>query len=102
MAKDWKNLREMISYSEGGILSKVIVSGAKVANVTLFCMAKGTELTEHTSTREGVVYVIEGSGTFTLEGEDIPMLPGTFIHMKKKAAHSLRADENTSFVLVLY
>jgi len=99
MAKDWKNLKEMISYSEGGIISKELVKGK--TNVTLFCMAKGTELTEHTSTREGVVYVIEGGGTFTLEGEKIPMLPGTFIHMKKKAVHSLKVNENTSFLLVL-
>lgn len=64
-------------------------------------MAKGTELTEHTSTREGIIYVIEGKGVFNLEGETIPMLPGTFIHMKKKAVHSLKVDENTGFLLAL-
>ena len=81
-------------------MSKVISKSDKV-DVTLFCMAKGTELGEHTSTKEGLVYVIEGNGTFTLEGEGIPMLPGTFIHMKKKAVHSLSANKDTSFLLVL-
>ena len=64
------NLRKMISYSPGGITSKVLVKTQSM-NVTLFCMAAGTELSEHTSTKEGLVYVLEGKGTFTLEGKEI-------------------------------
>ena len=94
------NVRKMISYSEGGITSKVILKTERM-NVTLFCMASGTELSEHTSTKEGLVYVLEGKGTFTLEGKEIPMLPDVLIHMKSGAVHSLEAEESTSFLLVL-
>ena len=65
-------------------------------------MAKGTEISEHTSTKEGFVYVVEGKGTFNLEGKKITMLPGVFIFMKKSVVHSLKAVENTSFILSLY
>ena len=65
-------------------------------------MAKGTEISEHTSTKEGTVYVIEGEGIFNLEGKDIDMKPGIFIFMKSNAVHSLKAKENTSFILSLY
>jgi len=61
MTKSWKNLKEMISYSEGGIISKELVKGS-TTNVMLFCMAKGTELTEHTSTREGMIYLVYALG----------------------------------------
>jgi len=95
-----KNLKQLIEYSEGGVLSKVIVKTEKL-DVTLFCMAAGTEIGDHTSTKEGLVYVVEGDGTFTLEGQDVKMEAGVIIHMKKSAVHSLKAKENTSFVLTL-
>ena len=100
MAKNFRNLKEMIEYPKEGIFSKVLVKSEK-QNVTLFCMAKGTDMGEHTSTKEGIVYVLEGKGIFNLEGENIQMLPGVFIQMKKNAVHSLKAKENTSFVLFL-
>ena len=95
-----KNIKELIEYPEEGILSKEIIKTEKL-DVTLFCMAKGTEIGEHTSTKQGIVYVTEGKGVFNLEGKDIKMLPGTFIYLEKNAVHSLRAEENTAFILIL-
>jgi len=95
-----KNFNELISYSEAGILSKVIVKNDKM-NITLFCMAAGTEISGHTSTKQGFVYVIEGDGLFYLEGQEIVMSAGRFIYMDANAVHSLKASENTSFILVL-
>jgi len=95
-----KNIKKLIEYPSEGILSKEIAKSEK-SDVTLFCMVSGTEIGEHTSTKEGFVYVVDGKGMFNLEGEDIEMIPGVFIPMKENAVHSLKAMENTSFVLVL-
>lgn len=95
-----ENIKKLIEYSEKGILSKEIVKNGKM-NVTLMCMAAGTELSKHTSTREGTVYVIEGKGFFNLLGKDIAMAPGVLIYMAADSVHSLKADENTSFLLTL-
>jgi len=81
-------------------LSKEIVKDKKL-NVSLFCMAEGTEISEHTSTKEGFVYVIEGDGIFNLKGKEIKMLPGVFITLEKNITHSLTAKKNTSFLLFL-
>jgi len=70
-------------------------------DVTLFCMAKDTNISDHTSTKTGFVYVLEGKGIFNLEGKDIEMVSGTFIPMNAGAVHSLKASENTSFILSL-
>ena len=98
--RDWKNIGGLIEYPKEGVLSKELARTSK-SNVTLFCMAKGTEISEHTSTKEGFVYVLEGKGIFNLEGENIKMLPGVFIFMKKNAKHSLNAEKNTAFLLSL-
>jgi|SRR3989344_638864 len=96
-----KNIKQMIEYPKQGILSKEIAKTSK-QDVTLFCMAKGTDMGEHTSTKQGFVYVLEGKGIFNLEGKEIEMKPGVFIFMNKNAKHSLSAQENTSFLLALY
>ena len=95
-----KNIKNLIEYPSQGILSKEIIKDEKI-DVTLFCMAKGTEMSEHTSTKEGIIYIVEGEGIFRLEEKDIKMLPGVFIHMKENMVHSLKAEENTSFMLTL-
>ncbi len=94
------NLKDKIDYSEGGVLSKAI-SKTEKNNLTLFSMAAGTDITEHTSTKSGFVYVIEGNGVFVLEGEEIEMKEGILIFMDANAKHSLKAVENTSFLLGL-
>lgn len=100
MINNGKNLNELIEYPKEGILSKEIVK-TNQNNITLFCMAKGSELSEHTSTKEGFVYVLDGKGIFNLKGEDIIMSPGIFIFLEKDAVHSLKAENNTSFILSL-
>lgn len=95
-----EKINKLIEYPQKGILSKIVIKNDKF-NITLFCMAKGTEISEHTSTKPGFVYVIEGNGLFKLGKEKIVMESGTFIYMKENTIHSLKADENTSFILVL-
>ena len=95
------NIKKLIEYPKEGILSKEIFKTHRF-DVTLFCMAKGTEISEHTSTKEGLVYIVEGNGIFNLKGKDINMEDGVLIHMERNAIHSLRAKENTSFILILW
>jgi len=95
-----KNIKQLIEYPKEGILSKEIIKTGK-AEATLFCMASGTKISEHTSTKPGFVYVIEGNGIFNLEGKEIKMTEGVFIFMNENAVHSLKANENTAFMLIL-
>ncbi|MFH1229123.1 MAG: cupin domain-containing protein [Candidatus Aenigmatarchaeota archaeon] len=96
-----RNIKNMIEYPKEGILSKELFKTSKV-DMTLFCMSRGSEMSKHTSTKEGLIIVLEGNGMFNLQGERIAMRPGISIRMKKNAVHSLKAKENTSFVLILF
>ncbi len=99
--KKWKDIKTIIEYPANGILSKEIVKTEKM-EVSLFCMPENSNLSEHTSTREGIVQVVEGEGVFTLENEEITMKEGVLIHMKPNTAHSLKTNKNTAFLLFLF
>lgn len=95
-----ENLEEVMKFSEKGIFSKVLVKTA-ISNHTLMCLAKGSDISEHTSTKEAAVTVLRGKGTFMLGGKKIKMKPGVFIFMPKNAPHSLSADEDLAILLSL-
>jgi len=94
------NLYDMMEFPKEGVFSKVLVKG-EYSNHTLMCLAKGTDISEHTSTREGAVTVLKGKGIFVLKGKRIRMAPGVFIYMSKGAPHSLSASEDLAILLSL-
>lgn len=96
-----KNIFDMIEYPSEGILSKELMKNDEV-DLGLFCMAAGTEMSNHASVRPAFVQVIEGKGVFNLEGKDIEMKPGVIIFMKADAVHRLKVERNTTFILGLY
>ena len=93
-----KDLSSMMEFPREGVFSKVLVK-TEISNHTLMCLAKGSDISEHTSTREAVVTVLKGKGVFILEGQKIRMEPGVFIFMPKDAPHSLSAEEDLAFLL---
>jgi quercetin dioxygenase-like cupin family protein len=95
-----KQLRAEIEYPRDGVLSKILLKD-KVCQYTLFCLAANTEISEHTSTRNATINVIEGRGLLTLSGEEITLEPGIFVFMPAHAPHALKAEENLAFLLTL-
>ncbi|MFH1631072.1 MAG: cupin domain-containing protein [Candidatus Aenigmatarchaeota archaeon] len=93
-------IKYLINYPKDAIISRRLLSSSK-KDLTLFCMAKGSKISEHTSTKKLFLYVIEGKGIFYTKGRKIPMVPGTYIQLGKKIKHSLKVIENTSFMLFL-
>ncbi len=93
-------LQEHFDFPEAGVLSKVLWQNAH-CQYSLFCLAAGTEISEHTSTRNATVQVLAGSGTLTLAGQPIALEPGVFIWMAAKAPHALEAETNLAFLLTL-
>ncbi len=95
-----RNLDELMEFPKEGIFSTVLAKG-DMSNHTLMCLKKGADISEHTSTREGIVICLKGKGIFILSGKPIRMKPGVFIFMPKNAPHSLRADEDLAILLSL-
>lgn len=93
-------LREQIEYPSAGVLSKVLLKD-NACQYTLFCLAANTDISEHTSTRNATINVIEGRGLLTLSGENIALTSGVFVFMPANAPHALKAEENMTFLLTL-
>ncbi|MFA5356334.1 MAG: cupin domain-containing protein [Candidatus Omnitrophota bacterium] len=91
----------MMEFPGEGVFSKVLVK-TDVSNHTLMCLAKGSAISEHTSTREAAVTVLKGKGIFILKGKKIKMEPGVFIFMPADAPHSLSAKEDLAILLSLF
>jgi nitric oxide dioxygenase len=95
-----RNIRRLVKFPKEGVFSTVLAKGS-VSNHTLMCLAKGTDISEHTTTREAVITVLKGRGTFILRGKKIRMKPGVFIFMRRNAPHSLNASANLAMLLSL-
>ncbi len=93
-------LKNEIQYPDGGVLSKVLVK-TNNCQYTLFCLASGTDISEHTSPNNALITVIDGKGILTLEGQDIKLESGVFVFMPANAPHALKAEENLAFLLTL-
>lgn len=93
-------LKSHVDYPESGVLSRVIWKN-DICQYSLFCLAANTEISEHTSTRNATVQVVEGNGVLILNGEIIPLEPGQFIFMAANAPHALSATSNLAFILTL-
>lgn len=93
-------LHNNIQYPEAGILSQLLLKD-QVCQYSLFCLAAGTEISEHTSTRNATIQVLEGFGVLTLAGEEISLEPGIFVFMSANAPHALQAEDNLAFLLIL-
>ncbi|NEO28407.1 MAG: cupin domain-containing protein [Kamptonema sp. SIO4C4] len=94
------SLPEAISYSESGILSKVLFKDES-CQYTLFCLAAGTEIEEHTSTRNAMVQVLEGTGKLWLDKDEVELMAGKFVLMPANIPHAVKSESNLAFLLTL-
>lgn len=96
----FKDINELVFFPKEGVYSTVL-SKTNGESCTLMCLAKGTELDEHTSTKTGKVLVLKGKGSFQLGGKSIVLKPGIFIAMAPNATHALKAEEDLAVLLFL-
>ena len=86
-------LQDLIEYPTSGINNKVLLKDNN-SQYNLLCLAAGKEIAQHTSTRNAVITVVEGTGNLNLEGKDIALAPGVFVFMPANAPHAVQAKEN--------
>jgi quercetin dioxygenase-like cupin family protein len=59
---------------------------------------------EHSHTYDEVVYILEGTGTYHIAGEEVPMVPGTCLHLPPYTLHCLenRGDSDMKVLGVFH
>jgi quercetin dioxygenase-like cupin family protein len=67
----------------------------------LFSFAKGEELSNHSSKKDAILHVLNGSGTFVAEHETVTLSEGTWIHIPAELTHCVQAEAELHFLLYL-
>jgi quercetin dioxygenase-like cupin family protein len=95
------SIPEAVPFNAEGILSRPLFSNDH-ARVVAFSLAKGQEMTEHTTSMEAHLQFLSGRATLTLGGETQTAEAGTWARMEPRLAHSIVAEEDTVMVLTLF
>lgn len=93
-------LQEPLDAPADSIVSRTVYNGDGL-RIVLFAFAPGQELTEHTSTREALIHVLEGEGLITLGDERVNARAGTLVRMAPHLPHSVQAHSSLRILLTM-
>ena len=94
------NLKECIDYSEGSIVSKIVIKQPK-GNATLFAFDDGEELSEHTAPFDALVQIIDGESKVKVGDQTHHLVSGESILMPANVPHALRAETKFKMLLTM-
>jgi quercetin dioxygenase-like cupin family protein len=84
------NLKEMVAYQQGAVVSKTLVD-KETGTVTLFAFDAGQSLSEHTAPFDALVQVTDGQAEIRIAGVPHQVGEGEMIIMPADHAHALKA-----------
>ncbi|MDQ7030619.1 MAG: cupin domain-containing protein [Ardenticatenia bacterium] len=82
------------------IVSRTLYRAGRTRAV-LFGMAKGQELTEHTTPYRAHLFFVRGRARVQVAGEMFDCRGGAWLVLPPNAPHSVEAQEETLFVLIM-
>lgn len=67
----------------------------------LFSFAAGEELSDHSSKKQAVLHVLQGTGIFSTSDETVKLDTNTWIHIPAEKVHRVLAESELHFLLYL-
>lgn len=93
-------LKDEIQVQKGQVVSKTLAQNDAVS-VTLFAFSKGEEISTHQSVGDAMVYVLEGTGKFTVGGVEHLVSAGETIVMPANVLHAVYGEEDFKWLLTV-
>lgn len=93
-------LKEQVQYLPGQIVSRTISQNPHVS-LTLFAFTEGEEISTHESNGDAMVYVMDGTGEFVIDGVKHTASEGEFIIMPRNKPHAVYAPQNFKMLLTV-
>lgn len=93
-------LKDQVSYQEGQVISKTLVQNDAVS-MTIFSFDKGEEISTHAAGGDAMVTVLEGTGKFTVGGEEYILNEGETLIMPKDIPHAVYGETRFKMLLVV-
>lgn len=94
------NLETLIDYKNASGVSKSIIN-KKSGTVTLFAFDEGQKLSEHTTTNDAMIYIIDGEAEITISGKKIIATRGEMVILPANLPHELKAISQFKMLLVI-
>ena len=93
-------LKNLVDYQPGQVVSKTLVQN-ELMSVTVFSFEKDEEISTHASGDDAMVTVLEGTGRFTVGGEEFVLTEGETLVMPKNVPHAVYGQERFKMLLVV-
>jgi quercetin dioxygenase-like cupin family protein len=93
-------LDALIRPTTQGIASRILGKAAG-GNMTLFAFDEGQGLTEHSSSFDAFVLVLDGALTLTIGGASVQATTGTIVRMPADVPHALDASGPCRMLLIM-
>ena len=93
-------LREQIAYQDGQIVSKTLVQNGAVS-MTLFSFERGEEISTHAAGGDALVYCLDGTGKFTIDGVEHILHEGDAIVMPAGHPHAVYGEDRFKMLLTV-
>jgi Uncharacterized conserved protein, contains double-stranded beta-helix domain len=100
MTQKVSNMKEMVTYQDGSIVSKEIIK-KPTGTVTIFAFDQDQGLSEHTAPFDALVYVLDGEAEIIISGEPHQLKEGEMIIMPGGKPHALKAVKRFKMMLVM-
>lgn len=94
------SFKEEVAYSPDSVVSKIVYKGPHII-LTLFALAKGQSIAEHTTPFDALVQVLEGTVELTIGNEKKAVAADNSIIMPANVPHALYATENYKMLLTM-
>ncbi len=93
-------LKEQVDYQPGQVVSKTLVQNEMVS-MTLFSFDTGEEISTHAAGGDAMVTVLEGTGRFTVGGQEFVLHEGDTLIIPKYIPHAVFCLERFKMQLVV-
>jgi quercetin dioxygenase-like cupin family protein len=100
MTQTVSNMKELIAYQEGSIVSKELIKKT-TGTVTIFAFDRDQGLSEHTAPFDALVYILDGEAEITISGESHRLKEGEMIVMPGGKPHAVKAPKRFKMMLVM-
>ena len=94
------HMAEQVDYQDGQIVSRTLVQNSKLS-MTLFAFEKDEEISTHAAGGDAMVTVLEGTGRFTVGGQEFLLHEGQTLIMPKDIPHAVYGEERFKMQLIV-
>jgi quercetin dioxygenase-like cupin family protein len=100
MTENISNMKELVVYQDGSIVSKEIIKKS-TGTVTIFAFDRDQGLSEHTAPFDALVFILDGKAEIIIAGEPHHLKEGDMVIMPGGKPHALKAPERFKMMLVM-